>query len=122
MIRPLEIILIDDDTVRPPKPKFVACVCPSEGLFYRINSRNHWRPCIPVVRIPHHKFLHHDSFLECGDPLILDDYVIEESLRRSGVIGCLHRSLCEGILSALAQARYLKESDKALIRASLDQA
>lgn len=118
-IDPLDVIIIDDATISPPKPKMVACIHPAEGLFYRINSKSHWKPCIPLIREPNHLFLRRNSFLECGDPLILDEFVIEDSLSRSGVIGALHVDVCEGILKNLAAARYLKETDKAAIRSVL---
>lgn len=70
-------------------------------------------------REPHHLFLKHDSFLEVGEPLELDDYIIEESLRRSGIIGSVSRELCAGIIKHLAGARYLREADKNTIRGIL---
>lgn len=119
LVRVLDVILIDDETVRPPKPKFVVCIEPDQGWFYRINSKGHWRPCVPLVRIPDHMFLDHDSFIECGDPLELDDYIIETSLERRSVIGSVSRTICAALIDALAQARYLKEEDRAAIRAAL---
>ena len=117
-IRVRDVILIPDETVRPPKPKFVMCVEPQEGWFYRINTKP-WRPAVPLLRLPHHPFLDHDSFIECGDPLMLDDYIVDEALRVHGVIGLIDSSLCPAIICALDKASYLRDTDRELIRAAL---
>ncbi|RAZ79760.1 hypothetical protein DPM35_00170 [Mesorhizobium atlanticum] len=119
MISPLDVILIHDGTITPPGPKLVVCIHPGEGWYYRINSKNHWKPAVAISRDPHHGFLDHDSFLECGDPLELDDYVVEESIRYKGIIGHVSPTLCAEIVAALKDARYLKEVDKDAIRAIL---
>ena len=121
MISPLQVVLIHDGTITPPGPKMVVCIHPDQGWYYRINSKNHWKPAVQILREPDHKFLDHDSFLECGDPLELDDYVIEESIRAKGIIGQIAPSLCPEIAAALKDARYLKEIDKEEIRAILDK-
>ncbi|WP_188914110.1 hypothetical protein [Salinarimonas ramus] len=97
--------------MRPPKPKMVACVEPTLGLFYRINTKR-WPPAVKLVRDPLHPFLDHDSYLECGDPLELDDYIVDASLRRNGVVGEVHRSLSNEIVGLLALATTLREGDR----------
>lgn len=119
MLRPLEVVWIDDQTITPPGPKMVVCIHPENGWYYRINSKSHWRPAVKLVRIPDHMFLKWDSYLECGDPLELDDYIIEQSLRRSGVIGSVSKVCCKEIGTALAAARTLKDIDKQAIREAL---
>lgn len=119
LLQVLDVILIDDETVRPPKPKYVVCIEPDRGWFYRINSKGHWRPCVPLIRVPDHMFLDHDSFIECGDPLELDDYIIETTLERRKITGTVSRSISAALIQALAQARYLREEDKDAIRTAL---
>ena len=38
-VKARQVLLIPDETVRPPKPKLIACVEPELGLFYRINTK-----------------------------------------------------------------------------------
>src|SRR5215203_1726956 len=67
---------------RPPGPKMVVCISPELGLFFRINTEPNWQTSIKLFRGPNHLFLEHDSHLECGEPLDLDEYVVEESIYR----------------------------------------
>lgn len=115
---PLEVTWIPDQTIRPPGPKMVVCIEPNLGWFFRINSRPHWRPCIPLVREPHHRFLDHDSYLECNI-LDLDEYLIEEAVRESGVIGQLHIGVCGQIREAIRQNSTISNGDKAAIHAQM---
>lgn len=119
-IRPWDVIVIPDETVRPPKPKFVMCVEPDEGWFYRINTKR-WPPAVKLVRETLHPFLDHDSYLECGDPLEIDDFIVEAALRKYGVIGTVHPSLAVEILRLLAAAETLRESDRLKITAALER-
>jgi hypothetical protein len=86
MLDPLDVILIFDGLIEPPHPKMVVCVQPEEGWFYRINSRPFLKPCLPLMKLPDHPWLDHDSFLHI-DILMLDDYIVEASQRhhRQGV-------------------------------------
>lgn len=115
---PLDVIWIDDDIIRPPGPKMVVCLEPFMGFFCRINSHDNWKPCVPIIRVPDHTFLRHDSFLECR-LLTIDDYIIEESLRRGGQVGRLSATLCQPILDALGGAG-LSSNDRRDIRATLE--
>ncbi len=67
-----------------------------------------------------HDFLHHDSYMECGDPLELDDDLVESSLRRHGVIGVVSLSLRDQIKAYLRQAKTLSRKDVREICALLD--
>jgi len=113
-----QVIWIYDSMISPPGNKMVACVEPRQGFFYRINTKGHWRPAVRLSRAEH-PFLDHDSHLECGDPLEIDDYLIEEGLRHRGVIGALSPSACRAVEAVLDQARTLSRADKAAIRAAL---
>lgn len=115
---PLEVTWIQDAEIKPPGPKMVVCVQPDMGFFFRINSENHWSPCVPIIKAPHHEFLKHDSFIQCRI-LDLDDYVIGEALKRSGVIGTVSPSLCGAMLAALGGAGHSK-LDRDDIRAVLE--
>jgi hypothetical protein len=120
VLGPLEVIWIYDECISPPGPKMVVCVEATLGLFFRINSRASWQQSLPLKKGVDHPFLDHDSFLECGDPLELDDYVIDESLRQKGVIGTLSQALIPDILQAVHAATRVTEKDKQTITAFLD--
>jgi hypothetical protein len=115
MVAALEVIVIHDETLRDPKPKLVSCVHPAEGWFYRINSRPFLRPNVSLTRDPDHPWLDHDSYLHC-EILMLDDYLVEESLRRhGGVIGAVSANLKREIRRQTLQARYISADDGARI-------
>ncbi|TWH01416.1 hypothetical protein L614_002400000210 [Ochrobactrum sp. J50] len=87
MLEPLDVILVFDVHIDPAKPKFWVCLCPDEGIFFRINSKSVWRPCFPISR-EDNKFLDHDSYVECN-LLELDEYLIREAIVSKGKIGRL---------------------------------
>jgi hypothetical protein len=118
-LKPLDVIWYPDETIRPPGPKMGVCIEPTLGLFLRINTHPRWQTPIKLIKEPHHGFLDHDSYLECGDPLELDDYVVEECLRRRGVIGTVHPSVVTEIYAAVRAAKTISAADKELIRVSL---
>ena len=66
-------------------------------------------------------FLDHDSHLECGDPLELDDSIVDQALERRGVIGQLPVRHVPAILDHLNSASYTSQSDRDQIFASLLQ-
>jgi len=116
MIQLLDVILIFDDTLREPHPKMVVCLNALDGWYFRINSRSTLRPCVKLEKNPHHMFLDHDSYLHC-DILELDDYVIEQSLRRhAGIIGTIHSSLKPDIISKTFSSAVISSEDKHIIR------
>lgn len=116
---PFDVTIIFDQTIRPPGPKMIVAIRPDLGWFYRINTKP-WKPAVPLIRMPLHPWLDHDSFLECGDPLELDDFTIEESLRRHGVVGRVDPSLAEPVRATVLTLRTMSQSDKAEILAALD--
>lgn len=118
-LRPLEVIIIFDETISPPGPKMVVAIHPANGWFYRINTKP-WRPAVLLERSPDHLFLDHDSYLECWDPLELDDDTIERSMRRKGVIDSVSLSKRDEIKRYLIGARWLSRADKDQICAVLD--
>jgi hypothetical protein len=120
MLRPLEVIVVPAGFITD-HPKMMACCCAELGLFYAINTRDKLRPCIPIRKTPLHEFLQHDSFLQCGDPLEIDDYMVEQALQSRGVVGRLDASVVPEIKKFLANALYLSERDKSEIVAFLDR-
>jgi hypothetical protein len=54
-----------------------------------------------------------------GDPLELDDYVVEECLRKRGVIGTVHPSVVPEIYAAVRASKTISVADKELIRVAL---
>jgi hypothetical protein len=97
----------------------VVAIHPANGWYYRINTKP-WRPAVRLIKDPFHPFLDYDSYLECGDPLELDDYMIDEALRRHGIIGVISKTVCGEIKKYLASATTLSERDVAEICAILD--
>lgn len=117
LLKPLDVIWIPDGCIRPPGPKMIACVQPELGFFFRINTKR-WP--IPVkLEAALHPFLSHDSYLECGEPLCIDDYMVEQALAGRGVIGRIDASLTTAIYRTVANARTITEADKEAIRHAL---
>lgn len=107
----LEVTWVPDETIRPPGPKMVVCVDAEMGWYFRINTHDTWRPNVELMKTPDHEWLHHDSFMECNI-LELDDYVVEQAVRQSGIIGSVHRSLCPAIREAIRLNRWISNTDK----------
>jgi hypothetical protein len=93
----------------------VVCVEASLGYFFRINTRGHRTGSVALQKAGLHEFLDHDSHIECGGPLELDEYIVDESLRSRGVIGQISPSLLPQILAAIAANSELAPKDKAAI-------
>lgn len=110
---PLEVIWINDALIRPPGPKMVVCISPERGWFFRINTRGHWRPCVPLLRADN-PFPDHDSFIEC-QIIELDDYIVASAISDRGIIGVVHRAVCNRIRDAIRPARDMPNGDKAII-------
>ena len=115
MLRLFDVIVVLDVTARNPKPRMMVCISPDEGEFLRINSRDKFRPCVPIHRLPDHRFLDHDSFIEVNI-LVLDEFVVEQCLGRSGVIGRVHDGMKDPILECIDGLTYISAADKARIR------
>ena len=113
-MRPLEVIWIPDATIKPPGPKMVVCISPEFGWYFRINTRGHWVPSVPLPKEPDHPWLKHDSHLECNI-LELNDYVIEQALDASGIIGSVSTALCPAIRDAVRANRTMSSTDKMVI-------
>lgn len=117
MLQPLEVVCIDDAEL--DKPKFVVCVEPTEGLYFRINSKGHHTGSVPLAKHPEHGWLDHDSFVQCYGPLALDDYLIERALDRYGTLGFVSTGMIPAILAATNSQTTMSPNDKALIEACL---
>lgn len=81
----LDVTRVVDGTIRPPGPKMIVCVSFCDGIFFRINTEDKFRPCVKILARDH-PFLHHDSHIECT-PLEFDEYILEEAVRKIGIIG-----------------------------------
>jgi len=74
---------------------------------------------VPLIRWPDHPWLDHDSFLHV-DILMLDDYIVMESLRRhNGIIGKVSPMLSRDIRRLTLDIRYASPEDKQSICAAL---
>jgi hypothetical protein len=109
-----DVIWVFDRTTSPQKWKMYVCLSFDEGWFLRINSRNNFRPCASAPK-SENTWLEHDSFVECS-LLALDEFEIEESLRRAGIVGRLNVILKSEILNHLIAAKYIRDDDKARLR------
>ncbi len=123
MLSPLDVIKIYDQSIDPANWKRVVCICPSEGLFYRINSYDDYPIGVPIPKDPNHSsFLRWDSFIECGKyPLDLDDFTINEALKANGgkPLGRVDRSHAQAICAAVQLQATISKDVKNLIWASL---
>jgi len=117
-VKALDVIWIQDDTIRPPGPKMVVCIEPRLGLFFRINSEGKWQIPVRIERSTH-PFLKRDSSIECGEPLELDDYVIDQALHARGVVGEILPQLAPQIWAAVLTAKSISTRDKDAIRLAL---
>jgi hypothetical protein len=87
-----DVVLMFDGTVRPPKHKRLLCVCASEGIFLRINSRPNFPPHMPFPLADNPNCLDHDSYIELRGVLEIDldylyDCIAEGDAVVLGVIG-----------------------------------
>ena len=96
----------------------VACIEPDQGLFFRINSKGTWQTPVKLEK-QDHDFLERDSFLECGEPLELDEYLIDESIADRGIIGAVSATKVQEIYQAVLGASSLSQADKEEIRKAL---
>lgn len=117
MLNPLEVVCIDDAALN--KPKFVICVEPKEGFYFRINSRGHHPGSVPLAKSPDHEWLDHDSFVQCHGPLALDDFIIEQALDKYDTLGYISVSMVPVIIAATNAEKTISRNDKALIIACL---
>lgn len=69
----LDVVVIQNEFIRPPGPKIMVCVDPAQGTFLQFNTKGHWPQSLAVAKEPHHTFLDYDSFIECGRPFEFDD-------------------------------------------------
>lgn len=114
----LEVIWIHDEFIKPPGPKMVVCVEPSLGLFYRISTEGKWQ--IPIlIEKSRNSFLHHNSYIECGSPLELDDYLIEQSISVRGIYGTVDAECLPRLCAAVLRSRNIRETDRAAILLAL---
>lgn len=122
-LQPLDVIKIYDRSIDPANWKRVVCICPSEGLFYRINSYDDYPIGVLLPREPNHShFLKWDSYIECGKyPLELDDYTIEKALESNGgnVLGRVSQIHASDICAAVQLQNTISKDVKDLIRAAL---
>lgn len=118
LVSPLDVIVIWDEFIRPPGPKMVVCIEPVSGFFFRINSEGKCQTPVEIKRRDH-PFLTRDSAIECGNPFELDDYVVEESIRRHGIIGKISVLLSSRIYAAAFGSIILSPDQKELIRVAL---
>ena len=110
MLELFEVIWIFDRTTKPQKRKMVVCLDSDEGWFLRINSKDRFKPCVPISQ-SEHSWLEHDSYVECTF-LMLDEFEVDESIRREGIVGQVSLALKTKVLGHLKAARYIRDDDK----------
>jgi hypothetical protein len=105
-----DVTWIFDRLTDPQKHKMMVCLTFERGWFLRINTRNNFRPCVPITRHAH-PFLKHDSHVECS-LLEIDEFEIEEALTQSGIIGRVDLAAKADICMHLLKAPYISTADK----------
>lgn len=110
MLNLFDVIWVYDRTTNPQKWKMYVCLSNEDGWFLRINSRDSFKPCVSALKADH-KWLDHDSYVECS-LLMLDEFEVEDALRRDGVVGILSHDLKGAILEHLNSAKYIRDDDK----------
>jgi hypothetical protein len=122
-LRALDVIWFYDKDIDPTGWKRVVCICPNEGLFYRINSYDDYPIGVPIPMEPHHTaFLKWDSFIECGKyPLELDDYTVQQALDRSSgqPLGRVYSTHAQQICDAVQLQSTISKDVKNLTRQAL---
>lgn len=107
-----------DEFIKPPGPKMLVCVSPADGIFFRINTENKWPIGVPIFKIDN-IFLKHDSFLQVGNALDLDDYIIDQSKRAGDPVKILDHKYIDLILAAIDRSHSISPADKAKIKKAL---
>jgi len=92
----------------------VVCIDPERGLFFRINTEPKWQTPVSL-RKSENDWLKHDSYLECGEPLELDDYIVSQS----SPIGAVCHSAIAEIVAAVERSVTLSPADIRTIKANL---
>lgn len=118
MLNFFDVIWLYDRSINPQKWKMQACIDFDAGWFLRINTRDRIRPCVPISKAEN-EFLEHDSHVDCSINEI-DEYEIEDAVRREGVIGTMSYSHASDILNALQGARYISQRDKDALNVIFD--
>ena len=114
-LRALDVIRIHDDHIRPPGPKFIVCVEPDLGLFLRINSDG-WRDgSVAISFAAHSAFLRHNSYIECGELLEPDSYIIGQALADGGIWGRIDAGVAPEIRDAIMRSGSLARRDRIAI-------
>ena len=115
--RALDVVRDWDGTAGKPKWRMLVCVNPYDLWFYRINTRDTFRPCIALSKLPHHdRLLDHDSFIEVN-LLEFDDFGMTDAT----VVGRVHHTMIDAILAAVDRSIHLSEADKTAIRDALNE-
>jgi hypothetical protein len=122
-LQALDVIMIFDRSINPANWKRVVCICPNEGLFYRINSYDDYPIGVFLPKDPNHTaFLRWDSYIECGKyPLELDDYTISKALEanKGQVLGRVNSIHAPEIYAAVQLQKTISRDIKALIKSAL---
>ena len=105
-----EVIWLYDRSINPQKWKMQICIDFPEGWFLRINTRDVIRPCVAISKA-HNSFLDHDSHIDCSINMV-DEYEINEALRRDGIIGAIDRSYAPLLLDKMTKAVFISQRDK----------
>jgi hypothetical protein len=92
----------------------VVCIDPENGLFFRINTEPKWQTPVLLLKRDNN-WLKHDSYLECGEPLELDDYIIEQS----DPIGAVCHTAIREIVAAVEKSMTLSPADVRNIKTNL---
>lgn len=86
------------------------CLDYSEGLFLRINSKDHIRPCVAIPK-EKNPFLDHDSHIDCSLQMI-DEYEIDCAIQKGGIYGQVNLCHAPELLEELLKTTFISKKDK----------
>lgn len=79
-LRAGDVVRLFDGTTTPQKQKLFVCVYVGDGWFFRVNSKSHWRPNMPLSATAD-PCLAHDCFVELRGVIEYDDTEVDDALR-----------------------------------------
>lgn len=84
----------------------VVCIDADMGFFFRINSEGKWQYPVHILK-SENEWLKWDSYIECGEPLELDEYTVGTR----PPIGAVCAKVIPDIIRAVQRAETLSASD-----------
>lgn len=82
MLKAGDVVLIHCLSTNPPKDKFCICLCPTNKLFFFINSKQYWPKDAQIMVQPHElTFLNHDSWIDTSKVINISQSEIRNAVK-----------------------------------------